>query len=335
MSQCVPAFFGIFPSLVPLVSFPSASSPSILLPSCPFHCSSLASMDKSNLVRKDSGVELDDVYKRTQFFDLPPEIRTSIYKLVFSPSHSQAEAFHQSPTTNTVALNEDYYASDHISALLTCRQLHADASLLAFSRTTFVVRNPFTAKDIRRRLQSRLQARQIASLRSIAFVAEADHFRQMRNWKGAVFGVPELQLDSLNIVLYRSSYWHYLFDFNMTFISLLRDLRGVKRMTFVRNESRVKPHFHTWFNRLVAAMLKIDRFERFGRAEGESKPENVWWKWDFDAGAQLASLTAVEAKKADLRLDEYDEMMQPTVDELIRSINAEEYDPDPMSRNGF
>lgn len=296
------------------------------------------SIDKPiSFPRKDSGIELEDKYEQTGFFDLPPEVRTLIYELVFDPIESRTAAF--SHPGQADSLNENYFAADILAPLLTSRQFHADANLLAFSCTTFVVRNPFTSKNVSGRLASRLRESQIRSIRSIAFIAEAEHFRQMRNWKGHAFGVPQLQLDELSILLYRSSYWHYLQDFNAIVISLLRSLGGVKKITYIKNESKIKPHFHTWVNRLVGGILATDRFERFGTGgvgwTHEPNVEKTWWSWEFDHVAQTASLFAQEAKSKDLSAEEYERYMEPLREKLLESVKVEEYDPDPRSRNGF
>lgn len=307
--------------------------------------------------RKDSGIELDEKYERTQtsFFDLPPEIRTKIYALIFDPSHSRKQAYHEHPDSPTLPnqpaiLQPNYFASDILLPLLTCRQFAHDAQPLAFSRTLFVVRNPYTSKNVRLRLTTHLPPHLVSSIRHIAFVAEADHFRSMRHWGGSPFGCALLShVENLDIVLFKSSYWHYLFDFNTLFISLLRGLEGVERVSWVQNGSRVKPHFHTWFNRFVRTMLQVDRFERFGIEDGVGadggggggssvwkgpNPEKVWWEWAFDAEAQIASLRAVRAKKKDMGLEEYLAYMVPVQQALARSIAAEQEDPDPMSRTG-
>jgi len=304
-------------------------------------------MDKDlSIIRYDSGIELDETYEKTSFLDLPAEVRTNIYEHLFDSEESRSLAFHKPEAADS--LNEEYYASDYLSPLLTCRQFTRDAQLLAFSRTTFVIRNPFTAKTVSARLSSRLSPQQIASVRSIAFIAEADHFRQMRNWQGHAFGVPQLHLDSLTFLLYRSSYWHYLFDFNTIVIDLLRGLDGVKSFEYVKNGSRVKPFFHTWFNRLCGAMLKRDVVERFGTgatvasiaalrvppADSKTKA-GYWWDWEFDLARQTAKLIRGKEIRAGCEADEYEAWVEPFRQELRKSIEAEEYDPDPMSRNGF
>lgn len=176
----------------------------------------------------------------------------------------------------------------------------------------------------------------------------------MRNWRGSVFGVPELRLHGLDIVLFRSSYWHYLFDFNSLVVGAVRELEGVGRVRWCRNGGRVKPHFRTWFNRLVAAMYKVDRFERFeahgagaggqhglegvAGSGGQSRLgrlEKVAWDWEFDDLAQTASLIARPAWRADLGVEEYDGLMEPGLEALAMSVAVEEFDPDPRSRNGY
>lgn len=268
--------------------------------------------------------------EKTGFFTLPAELRTAIYDLVFLDTRPVA----LTRSSNVpYELCETYNASDHLQPLLTCRQFHDDAHLLAFSRTTFVVRNPYIAADIAERLTSRLRPEQVQSLRHIAIVAEARHFRQMRQWKSCAFGLSALRLDDITIVLHRSSYCHYLSDFNAMMAVLLRELQGVQRITYVRNQAPVKPHFHTWFNRFTHQILKTDHQQRF--LTFEPSPENVWWSWDFDGSTQSASLTALPAKDPSMTITEYQTVITPLYEALQKSIESEEYDNDPMSRNGF
>jgi hypothetical protein len=285
--------------------------------------------------RKDSGIELDDKYEQASFISLPAEIRTQIWSLVFDPEQSYKDAFSCPRCTDQAssALQEDYWASIYLQPLLTCRQFYQDAHLLAFSRTTFVIRNPYTVLDIAGRMNSTLRPEQISSLRSIAIISEARHFRQMHHWKSHAFGIPALQLDDMTIILHRSSYWHYLFDFNVMMTQMLRDFGGVKKICFVRNHARVKPHFHTWFNRFVGAMLRLDRVERFGRKE--CRAEKTWWNWTFNGTKEIATLVRVPSKDAGMDVESYDEVMAPMMEQLKKSMLLEEYDPDPMSRLGF
>ncbi|KAI4722859.1 hypothetical protein E4T48_00851 [Aureobasidium sp. EXF-10727] len=246
--------------------------------------------------RKDSGIELDDSYEKTSFLTLPAEIRTQIWSLVFDPEQSYKDAFSCPRCTEEApsALQEDYWASTYLQPLLTCRQFYQDAHLLAFSRTTFVIRNPYTVLDISGRINSTLRPAQISSLRSVAIISEARHFRQMHHWKTHAFGIPALRLEDMTIILHRSSYWHYLFDFNVMMTQMLRDFGGVKKICFVRGSD-----------------------DEIGQG-GEVWKERV-----------------VPSKDARLDVEAYDEVMAPMTEWLKKSMEVEEYDPDPMSRLGF
>ncbi|KAI4853171.1 hypothetical protein E4T44_01005 [Aureobasidium sp. EXF-8845] len=238
-------------------------------------------------LRKDSGIELDDRYEKASFLTLPAEIRTQIWSLVFDPEQSYKDVF-SCPRCNdqaSSALQEDYWASMYLQPLLTCRQFYQDAHLLAFSRTTFVIRNPYTVLDIAGRINSTLRPEQISSLRSIAIISEARHFRQMHHWKNHAFGIPALQLDNMTIILHRSSYWHYLF---------------------------------------VGAMLRLDRVERFGRKECRAEKTWWSWSFNGtkeiatlvrvpskDAGMDIESYDETMAPlmnqlKQSMLLEEYD-----------------------------
>ncbi|KAJ9618691.1 hypothetical protein H2203_008895 [Taxawa tesnikishii (nom. ined.)] len=267
-------------------------------------------------------------------FTLPAEIRIAIYELIWDAEDISATAFRDTecPDDTPHELCDGYYASSHLEPLLTCRQFHSDANLFAFSRTTFVIRNPYTALEVTSRLTSRLRPEQISAIRHIAFVADSQHFRQMRKWKEHAFGLPSLQLDELSIVLHRSSYMHYLQDFNTLLVALLRDFQGAKRITYIRNHAKVKPTFHAWYNRFVSVLLKTDHHERF--VSSQPRSENTWWDWDFDAKAQTVRLQALPAK-SEMDIEEYQGIVKPLLEAWKRSLANEEYDPDPMSRNGF
>lgn len=206
--------------------------------------------------------------------------------------------------------------------------MYQDGSLLALSRTNFVVSNLFF--KIPERLKS-LQTKQIEAIRSIAFVADARHFRKLIDWHDSPFGMPGLQLETLTIVLHRSSFWHYLFDFTADIVKLLRNLRGIKRFVFVRNAARVKGSFKTWYNRLVGLIMKVDHQERYMK----SVPclETTWWEWSYDEVAQSFCL---EARPARPLIDEetYFQQMLPLMENLRASVENEEWNPDPRAHNG-
>jgi hypothetical protein len=220
-----------------------------------------------------------------------------------------------------------YNASSLLAPLLTCRHLYLDGHIPAFKRTHFLVTNLYI--DIPERL-SRLSNKQLNALRSITLVADSRHFRAMRAWDDHAFSNAALHLDSLTIVLHQTTH-HYLFDFTADIAKLLRRLQGVRRMVFVRNGAYVKGAFKTWCNRLIGIIMKIDHYERY-----DAKPSNLeqtWWVWKFDDEAETFCLDA-RPSKAVVDEETYMQQIKPLVDQLMLSIESEEWNPDPRTRNG-
>lgn len=79
--------------------------------------------------------------------------------------------------------------------------------------------------------------------------------------------------------------------------------------------------------------MRLDRVERFGRKE--CRAEKTWWNWTYQGDKQTATLVRVPNKDAGMDLESYDEVMAPMMEWLKKSMEIEEYDPDPMSRLGF
>lgn len=255
----------------------------------------------------------------------------SIYDLVFRPEECYNEAFYQHNEQDaSMQLWDNYKPSTYLAPLLTCRQFYADAHLMALSRTLFVIKNPYICLDIGNHLSARLRIDQIASLRYMAFVADARHFRKLCHWKNYAFGLESLRLTELSIILHRSSYWHYLFDFNVALVALLRNLQGVQRLTFVRNNAMVKGTLHTWYNRLVKLILKSDHKERF--IASPPCPETTWWSWEHYSEAETVSLFCKPGKRRDLTVEEYTILVAPLYESMKLSMEYEVEDPDPMSR---
>jgi len=279
----------------------------------------------SQTVTSDLSISLVAPSEPTGFLALPVEIRISILEHVFE-DELENTSFSYHEDSKGVLLRDDYSAAGRSAPLLVCRQIYNDGSLAALRRTDFVVTNMFF--NIPERL-SVFQPKQLEAIRSIAFVADDRHFRKLSSWGTCPFGMPELRLDTLTIALQRSSHWHYLFDYTPAIVKLLRQLEGVKRFVFVRNNARVKGSFRTWCNRLVGLMLKVDHQERY--MVEPPNPEKVWWTWNFDAGAQVFSLEACPSK---MMVDEETYMQQvlPLMQALTTSIEAEEWNPDPRSR---
>ena len=213
--------------------------------------------------------------------------------------------------------------------LSTCRQLHQDGNLLALNRTSFIISNLFF--QVPERLAV-LHPKQIEAVRNIAIIADARHFRKLIEWGKHPFGMSSLHLDTLTIVLYRSSFWHYLFDFTADITKLLRILEGVRCLYFVRNGALVKGSLKTWYNRLVGLIMKEDHHERYEKTP--PNPEKVWWEWSYD---EMAQKVCFEARPSKPMVDEETYMLQmkPLLEELATSMENEAWNPDPRSRNMY
>jgi len=265
-----------------------------------------------------------------RFLALPAEVRIAILEYVFEDS-LHGDGFKNHGLSGGIILDDEYGANACLQPLFTCRQVHEDGNLLALKKTCFVSSSLFISNNIPERL-SILQPKQIEAIRSITFVADARHFHKLVDWDGYPFAMSNLRLDTLTVVLHRSSFWHYLFDFTSGIAQLLRTLNGVKRFVFVRNNALVKGNFRTWFNRLIGLIMKIDHYERYDRCP--ANPEKVWWRWSYDDVAQSFCMEALPAKET---VDEetYMQNMKPLLEQLRVSMENEEWNPDPRSRNGF
>lgn len=261
---------------------------------------------------------------------LPAEIRIAILEYVFA-DNLLIDGFKNRDRPSGIILDEDYGVDRSLQPLFTCRQMYEDGNLLALNRTSFVINSLFIANNIPERLAI-LHPKQIQAIRSITFVADARHLRKLIDWGQHPFGMPSLSLDTLTVVLHRSSFLHYLFDFTNDIVRLLRSLSGVKRFVFVRNSALVKGSFKTWYNRLIGLVMKTDHQERYIKCPGS--PEKIWWKWSYDGMAQSFCLEALPAK-AVMDEETYMLQMQPLIEELKVSVENEEWNPDPRSRNGF
>ncbi|TKA41467.1 hypothetical protein B0A49_13292 [Cryomyces minteri] len=263
---------------------------------------------------------MDSTVEAPCLLTLPAEIRTLILEYVFASGPSlHGDGFKNHGCPGGISLHDSYTATSNLAPLLTCRQFYADANLYALSRTSFTASSLFC--NVRSRLAV-LHPTQIEALRSIAFVADARHFRDLLSWGPYAFGVPGLRLHTLTIVLYRSSYCHYLFDFTAVLVRFLRNLSGVQKLVVVRNNARVQGSFRTWYNRLVGLLLKVDHHERYECVP--ARPEKTWWKWEYDAEAQSFCLEALPAKEEGVEEALYMEMMRPLIDQLVESMSVED-----------
>lgn len=261
---------------------------------------------------------------------LPTELRIQILEHVFAdnPLYNGLISY---DCPGGLYLDDEYTASDHLQTLLVCRQLQHDSHVLAFSKTHFVMSNLFFTVPDRTALY--LRAKSIASIRYISFVADARHFRTLLEWGTYPFGMPELQLEELTIVLYRSTFYHYVFDFTASIVQLLRQLQSVRRVVFVRNAALVKGSLKTWFNRLVGLMMKVDHHERYEVVP--PRLDATWWDWGFNEVGQTFWLERVEGMRELLDEEMYLRGMLPRMEELRVSVEGEEWNPDPRSRQHY
>lgn len=269
----------------------------------------------------------ESLCKPPTLLSLPAEIRMHILEYIFDDQVRQ-DGFRIHKPTSYRILDEAYSANHGLRLLLACRQMYIDGSFLAYNQTNFVLANLFG--DVPERL-STLRPKQICAVRNIAFVADARRFRKVVDWGQQPFDLANMSLDTLTIVLHCSSFWHYLNDFTSPMVKLLRRLGNVRRLVIVRNNARVKGSFKTWYNRLIGLMMKIDHYERYDRQPPDA--EQVWWTWSFDEVAQVICLEAQQPKPT-MDEESYMEMIQPFMEALKLSIEGEEWNPDPRSRNG-
>jgi hypothetical protein len=248
---------------------------------------------------------------------LPAEIRNTIFEHIFN-DNILGDGFIEHNEFGGIRLDTTYKASDYLRPFSACKQLYTEGNAMAWSRTNFIAGTRFS--HVRSRLY-RLNPDHIASVRNLAFVADAHHFRDLVQWNQDPFGLPNLQLDTLTIILHSPGAWHYLFDFTSGITYLLRRLQNVRRIIFVRNRALVKGGFRTWYNRLIGLMMKVDHFQRYDRIP--SNPERVWWKWSYDAIAQTINLEA-QPPKPMMGEEPYMQMMRPLMEELKASVEMED-----------
>jgi hypothetical protein len=257
---------------------------------------------------------------------IPTEIRSQIFQYVLDHNFSLTGLSTHPETGNTI-VDHTYSAAALLSPLLASKQLYLEGRINALKSTHFLLTNLYI--NVSERL-ARLSAKQLEALRSIVLVADSRHFRGMRAWGDYTFGNSALRLETLTIVLHQTSH-HYLFDFTTDIAQLLRRLQGVRRLVFVRNGAYVKGAFKTWCNRLIGIIMKFDHYERYDAQP--PNPEQTWWVWQFDETAETFCLNARPSKEM---VDEetYMQQIKPLVEQLMISIESEEWNPDPRTRNG-
>ena len=248
---------------------------------------------------------------------LPAEIRNAIFQHIFNDEILR-DGFFAHNENGGIIMDPSYRASDYLRPFSACKQLYADGNTMAWNRISFISNSRFG--DVRGRL-CMLNPHKMTTVRNLAFVADAHHFRDLVQWNHDPFGLTGLQLDTLTIILHSPGGWHYLFDFTAGIVSLLRRLQNVKRIVFVRNGALVKGGFRTWYNRLIGLIMKVDHFQRYDRIP--SSPEGTWWSWEYEEVAQTIGLKACPPRPL-MGEEPYMLMMKPLMEGLKASIEYEE-----------
>ncbi|KAI7723353.1 hypothetical protein KC322_g1054 [Hortaea werneckii] len=148
------------------------------------------------------------------FLTLPRELRNTIYLHIFSPSHDPIlpPIPQQQQHSNNAADDNDNDAepnpapptSTHhnpLQVLLTCKQIHTEATLLALSQTRFDLPSRASDPPTFAHLTRPLRPIQLQSLRHLTLTARINALRALNEtWCSVPFGHPDLQLEKLTIV---------------------------------------------------------------------------------------------------------------------------------------
>ncbi|RMZ14536.1 hypothetical protein D0864_00146 [Hortaea werneckii] len=151
------------------------------------------------------------------FLTLPRELRNTIYFHIFSPSHDPK--LHSLPQHQQLLNNDDNYEDDEetdptpptnsnqpsphnpLQVLLTCKQIHTEATLLALSQTPFSLPSRASDPSTFAHLTRSLRPIQLQSLRHLTLTARINALRSLNEtWCSLPFGHPDLQLEKLTIV---------------------------------------------------------------------------------------------------------------------------------------
>jgi hypothetical protein len=256
-----------------------------------------------------------EVPRSSTLLNLPVEIFNLILDFVFEDNTAN-HGLRRCDMTSALILDETYTCKSTLDILLTNKQFY-QYNLLALSRTHFQLTNPYS--DIPIRL-SQLRTTHLSLLRSLTFVADARQFRALRKWGTHPFGLSALNIDNLTLVLHRSSCWHYLYDFTVDLVELLRSLHGVKRLAILRNHARVKGGFKTWYHRLIGLLLKIDHQQRYDVPVPCC--EETWWEWRWCEVEQSVEMIALPPKPW-VEEEVYFRQILPAMEALRISIESE------------
>ncbi|KAF2649426.1 hypothetical protein K491DRAFT_200702 [Lophiostoma macrostomum CBS 122681] len=275
---------------------------------------------------------MTSVTQPSPFLRLPVELRLEIFSYNLTSDPNDGFSLYNTPNHPIAGLcvDDNYSSSSKLEILFVCRQFQQDLTRLAFTRTSFVIKDGFTPIPTQ---MSVLKPWHISSLRRIAFVAGNRQLREMVHWVRYPFNMPDLKLETLDFVFHRSGHWHYPHDQTAFLVFLLRRLEGVQTLRFIRNGANIKGFFKTWYNRLVGLILKEDHRLRYDVQGGPQLPTH-WWEWNYDVEKQTFEVRANEPWPV-VEEQVYIERVKPWIEELMKQMEVEEEDPDPRSRIGF
>ncbi|KAK0353021.1 hypothetical protein LTR91_001941 [Friedmanniomyces endolithicus] len=145
---------------------------------------------------------------------LPTELRNAIYLYIFDsiPSDTSPPTSSPHPDPLAFALRFDkstYLPNSYSNAvstlplrlLLTNRQIHSEASLLAFSQTRFHLAGSLACPETFASRSRLLPRAKLSAIRHLTLTARISHLRALNEtWAGLPFGSAGLQLETLTIV---------------------------------------------------------------------------------------------------------------------------------------
>ncbi|TKA30084.1 hypothetical protein B0A50_02803 [Salinomyces thailandicus] len=127
--------------------------------------------------------------------------------------------------------NHNAHASRQLAVLRTCKQIHAEAHLLALSLTPFHVSGDCSYPDLFDLRSRPLSPTKLAAIRHLTLTARISHLRALNEaWAGLPFGHPCLSLDTLTIVPRRP-------DCSMTAYAEVADLSQCHTLAYIFAET--------------------------------------------------------------------------------------------------
>lgn len=247
---------------------------------------------------------------RASLLTLPSELRNAIYLYIFDPQphETHLRTLPTSPDELAIALRlkgtadyrAAYYnanrAASKLILLLTCKQIHHEAALLALAHTPFHIDGECAYPEVFAHRARSLSAAQLGAIRHLTVSARISHLRALNEtWNGVPFGHEALHLDTLTILPSRP-------ECHSTALAEIADLSQSHTLAYIfcetlkglRSVACVQVRNHGCFNEVVWRLFYrslVYRLWRWGGAKngirfesGETRPggseckENQWFK---------------------------------------------------------